>query len=161
MPVTLPIEVYEIFEKGFGKEDAKKVIKSLEAVIEADIINKWYETKTELKEELLKEVATKKDLEIVRAELLGVRTELLGEMRKDRAELFGEMKKDRAELFGEMKKDKAELEGKIEKEVLKLENKITMLDRKLTIMFIVLFFTIIFLNQNALEFLVRILGIVR
>ncbi len=116
MPVTLPIEVYEVFEKGFWKEDAKKVVKSLEAVIEGEVVDKWHQTKTELKEELLKEVATKKDLEIVRTELLG-----------------------------RMEKDRAELEGKIEKEILRL-------DRKFTVMFVILFFTIIFLNQNALEF---------
>jgi hypothetical protein len=29
MPVTLPIEIYEAFEKAIGKEEAKAVIKSL------------------------------------------------------------------------------------------------------------------------------------
>jgi len=48
----------------------------------------------------------------------------------------------------------AKLEGKIEKEILRL-------DRKFTIMFIILFFTVIFLNQNALEFLFRVLGVIK
>jgi hypothetical protein len=48
MPVTLPIEVYEAFEKGFGKEDAKKVVKSLEATISEATEYKWKTTKDEL-----------------------------------------------------------------------------------------------------------------
>jgi hypothetical protein len=71
MPVTLPIEVYEVFEKGFGKEDAKKVVKSLEAVIGDEVVNKWHQTKEELMNELLKEVATKAELKNVRLEVLG------------------------------------------------------------------------------------------
>jgi hypothetical protein len=64
------------------------------------------------------------------------------------------MEKDKAELLGKTEKDKAELLGKIETEI-------TRLDRKFTIMFVVLFFTIIFLNQNALEFLARVIGLVK
>jgi len=147
MPVTLPIDVYEVFEKGFGKEDARKVVKSLEAVIGDEVVNKWHQTKEELKTELLKEVATKADLE-------NVRLELLGRMDKDKAELLGIIGQNKEELLGIIKQDKAELLGKIEIEI-------TRLDRKFTIMFVVLFFTIIFLNQNALEFLIKVLGLVR
>jgi hypothetical protein len=52
-------------------------------------------------------------------------------------------------------------------EIKRLEDKMTTkedmfhLDRKFTIMFIVLFFTIIFLNQNALEFLAKIFGLLK
>ncbi len=49
---------------------------------------------------------------------------------------------------------KTELEGKIENEILRI-------DRKFTIMFIVLFFSIVFLNQNALEFLAKIFGLIK
>jgi len=158
MPVTLPIEVYEVFEKGFGKEDARKVVKSLEAVIGDEVVNKWHQTKEELKTELLKEVATKVELENIRLEILGRmdkdKAELLGIMRQNKEELLGIMKQDKAELLGIIKQDKAELLGKIEIEI-------TRLDRKFTIMFVILFFTIIFLNQNALEFLVKVLGLVR
>ncbi len=152
--MTLPIEFYEIFEKGFGKEDARTVVKTLEAVIGNEVVNKWHQTKEELKNELLKEVPTK-------AELENVRLELLGRMEKDKAELFGIMKQDKAELLGKIEalyerteKDKAELFGKIDVEI-------TRLDRKFTIMFVILFFTIIFLNQNALEFLAKVLGLLR
>ena len=33
MPVTLSFEIYEAFEKALGKEEARKVVKSLEAAI--------------------------------------------------------------------------------------------------------------------------------
>ncbi len=59
------------------------------------------------------------------------------------------------------KADIARLEGRIdtirqEMQTIKIE-----LDRKFTIMFIILFFTVIFLNQNALEFMAKVLGLVK
>lgn len=49
---------------------------------------------------------------------------------------------------------KIELEAKIEKELLRL-------DRKFTILFLILLFTIIFLNRDALEFLARLFGLIK
>ena len=46
------------------------------------------------------------------------------------------------------------MEAKIEKEILRL-------DRKFTILFIILFFTLILVNQNALEFLLKVLGVIK
>lgn len=91
MPVTLPLEVYEIFEKEFGKEAAKMVIKSFEQVIETQTEDKWYRTKNELKEELLKEVATKADLGLLQMVQEKNKAELLGIMGKDKAELLGKI----------------------------------------------------------------------
>jgi len=54
----------------------------------------------------------------------------------------------------EMQAMEARLEAKIEREILKL-------DRKFTIMFIILFFTLILVNQNALEFLSKVLGLIK
>ena len=73
--------------------------------------------KLELKDELTKELASKADLQILRAEIQA-------------------------------------MEVKIEKELLRL-------DRKFTILFIILFFTLILVNQNALEFLLKVLGLIR
>ncbi len=91
MAVTLPIEVYEIFEKGFGKESAKTVIKSLEQVIDTQVEDKWYRTKTELKEELLKDVATKADLEVLKRDLEARIGELAGKQERDKIELLGKL----------------------------------------------------------------------
>jgi hypothetical protein len=46
------------------------------------------------------------------------------------------------------------MEAKIEKEILRL-------DRKFTVLFIILLFTLIFVNQNALEFLLKVLGVIK
>jgi len=55
----------------------------------------------------------------------------------------------------------ARLEGKIEVVRQEMQTIKTELDRKFTIMFIILFFTVIFLNQNALEFIFRVLGVIK
>jgi ABC-type phosphate transport system auxiliary subunit len=55
----------------------------------------------------------------------------------------------------------ARLEGKIEVVRQEMQTIKTELDRKFTIMFIILFFTLIFLNQNALEFIFRVLGVIK
>lgn len=75
--------------------------------------------------------------------------ELRDELTKELAN-----KADIARLEGKIETDIARLEGKIEKEILRL-------DRKFTIMFLILLFTIIFLNQNALEFMAKILGLIK
>lgn len=107
MPVTLPIEVYEALERGLGKEDARKIVKSLEVVISDATDYKWKTTKDELLDAIRKEFVTK---EFLKAEI---------------------------------------------------ENQILKLDRKFTIMFLILLFAIIFLNQNALEFLAKLLGLIK
>jgi len=55
----------------------------------------------------------------------------------------------------------ARLEGKIEVVRQEMQTIKTELDRKFMIMFIILFFTVIFLNQNALEFIFRVLGVIK
>ncbi|MBI4746205.1 MAG: hypothetical protein HY786_06645 [Deltaproteobacteria bacterium] len=63
----------------------------------------------------------------------------------------------KAEFFGEIRTLRQEMET-LRQEVQTMK---TELDRKFTIMFIILFFTIVFLNQNALEFMARILGLIK
>jgi hypothetical protein len=46
------------------------------------------------------------------------------------------------------------MEARIEREILRL-------DRKFTILFIILFFTLILVNQNSLEFLLKVLGLIK
>lgn len=113
MATTIPIEVFELLEEKIGRDEAKEVMKTIEASLE--IIEKKAEAvalekKLEIKDELTKELATKADM--------------------------------------------AKLEGQIQ--TIKVE-----LDRKFTILFLILFFTIIFLNQNALEFVATLLGLIK
>jgi len=53
------------------------------------------------------------------------------------------------------------LEAKIEKVRLELKEEILKLDRKFTIMFIILLFTFILFNKDALEFLLKVLGLIK
>ncbi|MEW6527084.1 MAG: hypothetical protein AB1444_10495 [Spirochaetota bacterium] len=173
-------DVYDIFEKAFhGKEYAKKVLYALEEVIVDTVHDTWYKTKEELKAEVLSHYATKQDLEQVRIELLGKldalyqkterdKAELLGIMKQDKAELVGALQQTREELLGIMKQDKAELLGKFdalyhktEKDKAEINLRIEHLDKKFSIYFAALFFIVIFLNQNALEFLVKVIGLVK
>ena len=135
MARAVTMELLQLLEDKLGKEEGRKVASAIEIGLE--VIEKKAEAvaiqkKLELKDELTKELVTK-------------------------AEFFGETKALRQEmqtLRQEMQTIKAELEGKIEREILRL-------DRKFTIMFVILFFIIVFLNQNALEFMARVLGLIK
>jgi hypothetical protein len=142
MAQAITMDIYQLLEGKLGREEAARVASAIEVGLE--VIEKKAEAvalqkKLELKDELTKELATK-------ADLLLLKEEVFGEMRVLRQEM--------ETLRQEMKADILRLEGKVTVEILRL-------DRKFTIMFVVLFFTIIFLNQNALEFLARILGLIK
>ncbi|MBI3599120.1 MAG: hypothetical protein HY097_00550 [Nitrospinae bacterium] len=59
MPVTLPIEAYEVFESNFGKESAHKLVKALESTISDSVEYKWKITKDELLDAIRKEFVTR------------------------------------------------------------------------------------------------------
>ena len=86
-----------------------------------------------------------------RAEELAIqkKLELRDELTKELAS-----KADIQVLKTEIQAIRTELSAKIENEILKL-------DRKFTIMFIILFFTLILFNRNALEFLLKVLGLIK
>jgi hypothetical protein len=69
----------------------------------------------------------------------------------------------RVELRNELatKEDLAKLEGLLREEIAKMDTRFERMDKKFTVLFMVTIFTVIFLNQNALEFLARILGLVK
>ncbi len=128
--------------------------------------------KLELKDELTKELASKVDIQVLKAEIQAVRAEMQAmEQRLEakielvRKELSGEIDKVKTELDGKIDKVSAELDGKIDKFKAelsaKIENEILKLDRKFTVLFIILLFTVILVNQNALEFLLKILGLIK
>jgi len=86
-----------------------------------------------------------------RAEELAIqkKLELKDELTKELAS-----KADIQVLKTEIQAVRTELSAKIENEILRL-------DRKFTIMFIILLFAVIFVNQNALEFLLKVLGLIK
>ena len=166
MPGRLSVEVYEIFERNFNnKEDALKIINAFEETINESVSVSWYKTKNEMLSEIFSVVATKEDLR-------SLRVELLGEMKKDKAEILGRLyalyektEKDKAELLGMIEQNKTELLGMIESNRIELNAKIDTiylkLDRKITLWSFSIIFIIIFLNQNALEFIAKIIGLIK
>jgi hypothetical protein len=179
MLVTLPIEIYETLEKTIGKEGAKTVIKSIESTISEFTEYKLRTSKDELLDVMRKEFVTKdffeERLNVLKAEVSGEIGALYEKTEKDKAELLGKIdalyektEKDKAELLGKIdalyektEKDKAEILGIVERNKLEVEKEILRIDRKFTVMFVVILFTIIFLNQNALEFIFKLLGVLR
>ena len=76
---TVLLELYELFEKKLGKEEAKEAIELIGKAIES-VEEKAKEQKSivkaELKDELRKELATKEDIAVVRQEIEVVRQEI-------------------------------------------------------------------------------------
>ena len=146
MARAIDLELLQLLEDRLGKEEARKVAKAIELGLE--ILEKRAEElaiqkKLELKDELVKELASKADLQVLRAEMQAMEQRLEAKIELVRKELSGEIDKVRVELSA------------------KIENEILKLDRKFTIMFIILFFTLILVNQNALEFLLKVLGLIK
>jgi len=113
MAYVIDHELLEKLEQKVGKEEAKKIVQTIELIyneLEKKSESLAQQKKLELKDELTRKLVTKADLILV----------------------------------------KTELEAKIEKEVLKL-------DKKFTIMFLILAFLIIFINKEAIELIIKLL----
>lgn len=129
------MKYYSCWKKNLERKKLKKVAEAIEIALES-IEDKAKEVaiqkKLELKEELTKELITK--------------AEFYGEIRLIKQEIEA--------LRQEMRTLKTELEAKIENEILKL-------DRKFTILFLILLFAIIFLNKEALEVIAKLFGLIK
>jgi hypothetical protein len=135
MARAIDLELLQLLEDKLGKEEARKVAQAIELGLE--ILEKRAEElaiqkKLELRDELTKELASKADLQALRAEMQAMEERLEAKIDKVRTELSA-----------------------------KIENEILRLDRKFTIMFIILLSAVIFVNQNALEFLLKVLGLIK
>jgi restriction endonuclease Mrr len=142
MTMAIDLELLQLLEDKLGKETARKVAQAIEIgleVIEKRAEELAIQKKLELRDELTKELASKADIQILKTEIQAVRAEM--QAMEERLE-------------AKIDKVRTELSAKIENEILKL-------DRKFTILFIILFFTLILFNQNALEFLLKVLGLIK
>jgi hypothetical protein len=184
MPVTLPLEIYETFEEKFGKTDARKLVKSFETAISDVTEYKWAVTRDELFSRLAsKEEVHRLEKEI--SKLATTTKEEIGKLATTTKEEIGKLatkeelnrlatkeeigklatkeiigtlatKVELAELRAEMKEMFSELVRRIEAHELKIANELLKFDRKFTIMLVVMFFTIIFINQNSLELVIKL-----
>jgi hypothetical protein len=131
MAYVIDYELLEKLEQKVGKEEAKKIAQTIELIyneLDKKSESLAQQKKLELKDELTKELATKADIDMVYQKL-----ELL-----------------KTELEAKIELSHKELEAKIEKEILKI-------DRKFTIMFIILAFLVIFINKDAIELIIKLL----
>jgi molecular chaperone GrpE (heat shock protein) len=146
MARAIDLELLQLLEDKLGKETARKVAQAIEIgleVLEKRAEELAIQKKLELRDELTKELASKADLLALRAEMQAMEQRLEAKIELVRKELGGEIDKVRTELSA------------------KIENEILRLDRKFTIMFIILLFAVILVNQNALEFLLKFLGLIK
>ena len=149
MARAIDLELLQLLEDKLGKEEARKVAQAIELGLE--ILEKRAEElaiqkKLELRDELTKELASKADIQVLMTEIQAVRAETQADLQALRAE---------------MQAMEQRLDAKIEKVRLELKEEILKLDRKFTILFIILLFAVILVNQNALEFLLKVLGLVK
>jgi hypothetical protein len=138
MPRVIDLELLQLLEDKLGKEEARKVAQAIELgpeIMEKRAEELAIQKKLELKDELTKELASKADIQVLKAEIQAVRAEMQAMEQR--------------------------LEAKIEKVRSELREELLRLDRKFTILFIILFFTLILVNQNALEFLLKVLGVIK
>jgi hypothetical protein len=145
MARAIDLELLQLLEDKLGKEEARKVAQAIELgfeILEKRAEELALQKKLELKDELTKELASKADIQVLKAEIQAVRAE----MQAMEQRLEAKIEKVRLEL---------------KEEIFKLEHKLNIIDRKFTIMFIILFFTLILVNQNALEFLLKVLGLIK
>ena len=101
MTTTLPGEIYQMLEAKLGKKEAAIVSKALENGVEsmqkkADEIA--LQKKLEVKDELSKELASKADVALVKADVALVKTELKSEVSSLRTELKAEIVLVKTEL---------------------------------------------------------------
>jgi hypothetical protein len=122
--MNFPLEIYDVLERKYGRDDAMATAKVIETAISH-------------LDERSREMAAQRKLEI--------KDELKVELRDELA-----TKADIATLKGETKADIAKMEFALAK-----------MDKKFTVLWLITIFTVIFLNQNALEFLVRLMGLIK
>jgi hypothetical protein len=155
--MNLPLEVYDLLERRLGRDDAMTVAKSIEVSLthieersHEIAAQRKIEVKEEIKRELREELATKEDLALLREDM----AKMEGSLREEMARLEGSLREEMARVEGSLREEMARLEGSLRQDLVKL-------DKKFSLYFLATIFTVIFLNQNALEFLARILGLIK
>ncbi len=159
MAKTLTLDIHKIIEDKLGREEGKKLAEALEATYESideHIERETLYRKIELRDELLKELASKAELQVLNANLHAVEARLEGKIGGTRQEIHS-VRQEIQTVRQEIQTVRQEIQTvRQEMQTMKVE-----LDRKFTTMFIVLLFAIVFLNQNALEFIFKVVGLIR
>jgi len=135
MAYGIPLEVYQMFEKVLGKENAQKAVEILQKSINDSLESSEEKLKISISEDLKKELASKYDIELLRQEMKTLEVEFKKELDVVRKEV----------------------------DIVRKEIEITRVEFKkdLRIAVIILIAIIVILNQNSLELLAKLLGIVK
>lgn len=133
--MNIPIEIYDLLERRLGRDDAMAVAKSIEASLSHI-------------EERSREIAVQRKLE--------AKEELRVELRNELT-----TKEDLANAKSELRAEIAELRTELKAEIAEVRTELARLDKKFTVLWLTTIFAVIFVNQNALEFLARILGLIK
>ncbi|MBI5186972.1 MAG: hypothetical protein HZA01_14775 [Nitrospinae bacterium] len=154
MATALPLEIYEILEKKVGRDEAKAVIKIIDASLET--IEKKAEgialqKKLEIKDELTKELATKADIARLEGKIDAGIARLEGKVDADIARLEGKMDAGIARLEGKLDADIARLEGKLDADIARLEGRFEKLNQKLNFMIVLMIIALTLMNPVMAE----------
>ena len=137
MPAIIPVQVRDSLAKTLGTQEARKLVEALNASL------LFMDQKIE---DSLEKIKDKADFYITQKKF-----ELKDELTKELA-----TKADLVRLEGGIQAVRQEIDiVRQEMRTMRVE-----LDRKITLMFAVLLFSIVFLNQNALEFLTKLFGLI-
>jgi gas vesicle protein len=107
------LKIYKALEEKLGGENAKIVAEAIESLIE----HKTYEAKTKLKEELVKELATKYDLQLTEQSLRALIEQCRGELQAQIEQVRGELKAEIEQVRGELKAEIEQVRGELKAEI--------------------------------------------
>jgi NDP-sugar pyrophosphorylase family protein len=142
MGYTIPVKIYEKLEEKLGKETASVLVEFLERSIDETFKDSKETLKIIITEELKKELATKYDLKLVETEL-----------RKEIDLVKKEIDLVRKEI--DLVKKEIDLSRQ------EMHKEIALVRKDMKIITVILLAAIILLNQNSLEFLARLLGLLK
>jgi hypothetical protein len=149
MPVTLPLEVYEALEKGLGKEDAKKVVKSLEDIISDVTEYKWKVTKDELLDAIRKEFVTREFFD----ERFNLIDERFKGLEREMNERFKGLEREMNERFNVVDERFKSLEKGMNERFNVVDEKFKSLNFKLNIFIVIALIALTFANPTFVKLL--------
>jgi uncharacterized protein YajQ (UPF0234 family) len=174
-------KVAEVLERAFEEMEKKAESLALQKKLELkDELTKELATKEDIArlegmiqsevariEGMIKSESIKLE-SMIKSEVARIETKMESEFARLEAKMESEIKRlegmiqsEVARLEGTLKTEIVRLEGKMEAELLKISKEILRIDKKFTILFILIFFAVIFINQNAIEFLLKVFNVIK
>ncbi|MCX7810128.1 MAG: hypothetical protein N2247_04390 [Leptospiraceae bacterium] len=174
-------KVAEVLERAFEEMEKKAESLALQKKLELkDELTKELATKEDIArlegmiqsevariEGMIKSESIKLE-SMIKSEVARIETKMESEFARLEAKMESEIKRlegmiqsEVTRLEGMIKTEIVRLEGKMEAELLKISKEILRIDKKFTILFILIFFAVIFINQNAIEFLLKVFNVIK